>query len=505
MSTALRGVIAYEFRMQVRRPVVWVVLLLSIMAVIAASHAPFQMHLTGVVPWQYAGSWALDVQTLAPAAFGCLLADRILRESRLRVDELADSLPVAPVDALLGKWLGASAATAAPIAVAFVAGAIYLAVRHGLAILPWSVAAFALVNVPGLCFVAAFSLGCPAVMPVALYQFLFVGYWFWGNFLSPAFHIPTISHTVLTPVGGYASTLFGTSGPGGAALAPLLAWSSVALLLVVAGAALAATGLVRARQRAAAGAAARIGRARAAEGAPSAEPARRSALVQRLRYEARILGPGVLGTPLLIVAVFDALALLTVVAGGRGEIVARVLTSALEIGLSLGAGIAAANLVASEPTVELHLAMVDGYRATALTRLGLAIGTTCLLGLVLTAVMAATGTLLSGVSFGFSQLVWAAPVLWMTAAGAVLALVMRSRAGSVGVVTGIWLAEFIGRELFRGRAWLKPFNLFATSFARGAPWWLTNRLELIGMAAVLFIVAWVLLGAPEAFVGTAHE
>ena len=38
-----------------------------------------------------------------------------------------------------------------------------------------------MVNLPGLLFVAAFSVSCPVILWVPLYQFLFVGYWFWGR------------------------------------------------------------------------------------------------------------------------------------------------------------------------------------------------------------------------------------------------------------------------------------------------------------------------------------
>ncbi|HEY0753649.1 MAG TPA: hypothetical protein VGD98_06780 [Ktedonobacteraceae bacterium] len=34
----------------------------------------------------------------------------------------------------------------------------------------------------------------------ATYQFLFVGYWFWGNLL-PGIGLPTLSDTILTPIG----------------------------------------------------------------------------------------------------------------------------------------------------------------------------------------------------------------------------------------------------------------------------------------------------------------
>ena len=62
-------------------------------------------------------------------------------------------------------------------------------------------------------FVVAFSLACPAIMPLRVYQILFTGYWFWGNFLSPQV-FPTISGTLLNASGVYAQQGFfsGTLG-----------------------------------------------------------------------------------------------------------------------------------------------------------------------------------------------------------------------------------------------------------------------------------------------------
>lgn len=505
---SLRGSFAYEFRMQVRRPAVWIVLLLVIAATVAGSHAPFRMLPLSLFPKDriagaLAGAWAAALQALCPAAFGCLLADRVARERRLRVDELVESFPMAPGRLLLGKYLGTAAATLLPILAAYAAGAVYLTATHGTAVLPQAAAAFVLTDLPGLLFVAAFSIGCPAVMPVALYQFLFVGYWFWGNFLPPSFRIPTISQTILTPRGHYARAAF---FPGLApAVAPTTGLASVALLLAVGALALWATALVLGRQRAArsgGGPGAGASRSARARREPDASGAGRAAL---LRYELRILGRSVLLTPLLIVAVFDLLALLTAFAGGHGGIVARVLTAALEIGMSLGAGIAAANLVAAEPAAELHLALPRGYRATALRRLAIAVVWTCAVAALMAGILAATGGWLTDEPFLRSQLTWAAPILWMAGLGALLALVIRSRAGSVGVVTGVWLAEFIAHGLFRTNPWLRPVELFATSFAIGAPWWLGNRLELIGMAGAFVLGCWWLLGNGEALVGGAQE
>lgn len=81
---------------------------------------------------------------------------------------------------------------------------------------PLGLLAFAAVNLPGLLFVGAFSIACTAILWVPLYQFLFTGYWFWGNWLlqgpqSPLYiPVPTLSGTLLTPAGYYAAIgLFG--------------------------------------------------------------------------------------------------------------------------------------------------------------------------------------------------------------------------------------------------------------------------------------------------------
>jgi hypothetical protein len=62
--------------------------------------------------------------------------------------------------------------------------------------------AFLTIAVPAHAFVVAFSLACPLVMPLRVYQVLFTGYWFWGNMLNPK-AFPTISETLLNAVGQY--------------------------------------------------------------------------------------------------------------------------------------------------------------------------------------------------------------------------------------------------------------------------------------------------------------
>jgi hypothetical protein len=117
--------------------------------------------------------------------------------------------------------------------------------RHDPLAIPLGLAAFLAINLPGLLFVAAFSIVMPAILWVPLYQFLFVGYWFWGNLLSPGYGIPTISTTLLTPLGSFAAAGFFSradeivamdGGPGSiwqgvASIALLLASAALALVI----------------------------------------------------------------------------------------------------------------------------------------------------------------------------------------------------------------------------------------------------------------------------------
>ena len=63
--------------------------------------------------------------------------------------------------------------------------------------------AFFAIMVPAFAFVIAFSLACPLIMPLRVYQILFTGYWFWGNYIN-ADMFPTLNGTLLTVSGMYA-------------------------------------------------------------------------------------------------------------------------------------------------------------------------------------------------------------------------------------------------------------------------------------------------------------
>ena len=244
--TALRGVVGYELRMQVRKRSLWLVLaaLIALELVSAGSNFPTQLP-AGTPLGQVMGSWALALNVIAPVGVGALLADRLVRDRRLGVEDLLAGLPVGSGTRLWGKYLGTLAASMLPIALAMLAAAGYEAAQRGsVATFGWAVLAFAGVNVPGLAFVAAFALLVPAVISAPLFRVLFVGYWFWGNLVNPDL-LPTLTGSLLTPLGDYpAAGLFGAdrlwaSWPG---LAPLLrphisagsGAASIGLLLAIA-------------------------------------------------------------------------------------------------------------------------------------------------------------------------------------------------------------------------------------------------------------------------------
>jgi ABC-2 type transport system permease protein len=74
--------------------------------------------------------------------------------------------------------------------------------------IPLALAMFAAIILPGILLIGAFSIVCPAIIWVPLYQVLFVGYWFWGNLFPPGRGVPTMSNTILTPAGGNAPAGF---------------------------------------------------------------------------------------------------------------------------------------------------------------------------------------------------------------------------------------------------------------------------------------------------------
>jgi ABC-2 type transport system permease protein len=202
ITSALAGVVRYEFAMQIRRPSLWIAYaLLGALALFQFTHDNNYTHdanltvtranITLIEAAGAAGFLAFGV--------GLLFAGRVRRDHTTRVEETLRTTPASLSTRLFGKYLGAVLATLTPIALIYMAGFAVLMIRwQDASIAPLALAAFAAFVLPSALFVAAFSIACGTFMWTPLYQFLFVGYWLW-NSLDPAGPIPTLNATVLDP------------------------------------------------------------------------------------------------------------------------------------------------------------------------------------------------------------------------------------------------------------------------------------------------------------------
>jgi len=214
----LLGSMRYEFRMQFRRRALWITMALIIALEVALMMrgGPINPLIQSVHNFDTLTAvvfWTNLVNTILPAAMGCLLADRLPRDRRVKVEELFGSTPGALGIRIVGKYLGSVLATLLPMFAFYCVGiGAILFATHDLMTIPLALATFAAIVLPGNLFISAFSIACPAIMWVPVYQFLFVGYWFWGNWMHSRF-IPSLSDTILSPIGGFISIgFFGQRG-----------------------------------------------------------------------------------------------------------------------------------------------------------------------------------------------------------------------------------------------------------------------------------------------------
>jgi len=208
MMKSLGGVIGYEYRMMITRRGPWlayaVVFIfhgLTMVRLGESASSPF----SGLDPWRAAGEMLYILNLFTPLIGGIAAADRLIRDNRLGVRELQRSCHQPTGLLLIGKYAGVLAGALTPNLVfilAITAGTIAAGIQTP-AFLPAALAAYVAITVPAFAFIVAFSLACPLMIPIRVYQVLFTGYWFWANYLPPE-AFPTLNGTLLTPAGVYA-------------------------------------------------------------------------------------------------------------------------------------------------------------------------------------------------------------------------------------------------------------------------------------------------------------
>ena len=203
------GVLRHEFNMSMRRPGLWIAygLVLFFYSITVMYPVPEEQAtiLTDKQIWQYAGQMAFTFNLFVPVMVGILSADRLQRDFRMGVRELQDSTPLHLVEYTLGKYFGVLIASLTPVLIwLWLITGLFIAFGNApIGFFSIMTLAFFVIMVPAFAFVTAFSLACPLIMPLRVYQILFTGYWFWGNYINPEM-FPTLNGTLLTVSGMYA-------------------------------------------------------------------------------------------------------------------------------------------------------------------------------------------------------------------------------------------------------------------------------------------------------------
>jgi hypothetical protein len=217
---------------------------------------------------------------------------------------------------------------------------------------------------------------------------------------------------------------------------------------------------------------------------------------QLLLAERRPLGLVPLVVPVLAAVAVALVAGLLLAVGTPGERVVGVLVGGLETVLPLSAGLAAATAVTVDPSIELQLATATPFARTVARRLTLvlAVGAAC--GLAWTLAMLPLPDALPQ-PFARAQLVWAPPLLWMTGAGALLALALGSRNAAGTLLAGWWVVQHLGVPLLAGHALGQAVFLSATTHVGEAPFWLANRAWLTAGGVLLLAGTGALAHNPD--------
>ncbi len=204
-----------------------------------------------------------------------------------------------------------------------------------------------------------------------------------------------------------------------------------------------------------------------------------------------------LATPVVVSVAVLALAAAMMAGSANDELRTRMMVAWVEAGLPLAAGIGAASLAGRDAALEMQLSMPTSYRSTLLRRLTVTVGWPALLALAGSAVLLPTGWWPVAPAGAESLLVWAAPLFFLAALGAFLAVWLRSAAAASGLIGGLWLMELVLGLLFAAAPVLRWFYLFPTTVLGSMPGWPTNRVVLLAAAAVLLAGTAALLSRPD--------
>jgi hypothetical protein len=223
----------------------------------------------------------------------------------------------------------------------------------------------------------------------------------------------------------------------------------------------------------------------------------------RWRHEARRAGPlALIGPQVLLVSGAGFLVLVHAV----HQPVGRIAGSLLEAVLPLGAAIATAGLIGTDPALEVQLSLPARYRGTLARRFAVTLGACAATAWAGTTVLGGISTWHAPAGVFTVQLAWLVPLVVLCAVASAVATATGSGKIATGVVAGLWVAEEYLKGALITPGWAQPLYLFATARANASPYlvngevthaWFINRAVLAAVASTLIALAWVALSAPH--------
>lgn len=244
LSPAMSGTLRYESMMAMRRRVPWVSLLpLCALALLIALSSPTLTTHTDLVARM--GSTAMMVNVLGSVGVAIALADRMAAQRLPGLPELIGATSAGPLGRAAGVVLGPWLVAMAPVfAVLMIVGG-WLSVGAGSARpLIAGLVGFVAIVLPGALLLTMFANLLALIFPAAVSRVLVVPLWYWATALSPLIPLPTVTGTILSPLGSYqAAAWLGTRPPPAGADWPHPQASTTTALLAI-GITLAATALL---------------------------------------------------------------------------------------------------------------------------------------------------------------------------------------------------------------------------------------------------------------------
>ena len=238
----LFGIFKYEYYMSIKRTGLLIIGLLFTAFYIylwnsVSDDANVDYMITRML-FNEAGQTVFFLNLFFPVIAGIASADRGIRDLKIGVREIIKATQISNAQYVIGKYLGVVFSfITIELGMMFIVSFVMVIFYHLSPLyIVFCLIAVLVISAPALFFVIAFSLACPYIMPIRVYQILFTGYWYWGNYINPDY-IPSVSNTLLNACGKYALSAFfdiqtALDVP---EVLPSEALANIAILLLVAG------------------------------------------------------------------------------------------------------------------------------------------------------------------------------------------------------------------------------------------------------------------------------